>query len=96
MPVPAYMPIANAHALNVLTRPIHIPDARLMVGSFECLDPLPLKIYKDLSPAAAPAVMQTYDGLSIEQAAEKLQSEGLTTDDFPGNTLYLGEPVAAV
>lgn len=94
MPVPEYRPIVNAVALDRLSRPVHIPDGRLMVGSFECLEPLPMLIYKDLGPSAAPAVMKTYDQLTIEEAAEKIASEGLTVDDFPGNTMYLGEPVA--
>ena len=96
MPVPFYRPIVNAVALDRLERPVHIPDGRLMVGSMECLEPLPLLIYRDLGPKAAPAVMKTYDQLTIEEAAEKLTNEGLTPNDFPGNTIFLGDPVAAV
>lgn len=96
MAVPYYKPIVNAFAFDQLNRPIHIPDMRLMVGCAECLEPLPLLIYKDVGPTVQSAVMKPYNELTLDEAAEKLQGTSLTTDDFPGNTLYLGEAVAAV
>ena len=95
MAVPFYKPIVNAFALQQLTKPVDIPDFRLMVGSSECLEPLPLLIYKDLTVSQGNPVMKPYEQMSLEEAAEKLQTTGLTVDDFPGNTLYLGDPVGA-
>ena len=93
MAVPVYRPYVNAHGLSQLIKKPDIPDMRLMVGSAEELEPLPLMIYADLGPRQAPAVMQTYDSLSIEDVQEKIGSTSLTIDDFPGNTLYLGDPI---
>lgn len=93
MAVPYYKPIANAFALKQLTKRVEIPDMTLMVGSAECLEPLPLLIYKDLGVKQAPAVMKPYNELTHEQAAETLQGGGLTVDDFPGNTMYLGDAI---
>ena len=96
MAVPVYKPIVNAIALHRLMRPIHIPDMDLMVGSAECLEPLPLLIYKDVGTKQGSPVMRPYHDLTLEEASEKLQGTSLTTDDFPGNTMYLGDPMGAL
>lgn len=93
MAVPVYRPYVNAHGLQQLLKNPDIPDMRLMIGSAEDLEPLPLLLYANLSPVQAPAVMQTYDNLSIEDVQEKIGATSLTVDDFPGNTLYLGDPI---
>lgn len=93
MGVPFYRAYADAFALQQLLKTPAIPDMKLMVGSAECLEPLPLLIYRDVGLHKASAVMVNHDKLSIEEAAEKIASTSLTIDDFPGNTLYLGEPV---
>lgn len=95
MAVPYYKPIVNAIGLDRLIRPIDIPDMRLMVGSAECLEPLPLLIYQDVTTTQGNPLMKPYKDLTLEEAAEKIGESGLTVDDFPGNTLYLGDPTGA-
>lgn len=96
MAVPVYRPYVNAHGLAQLIKQPDIPDMRLMVGSAEELEPLPLMLYADLSPRQAPIVMKTYDNLSIDDVKQKIGSTSLTIDDFPGNTLYLGEAIMSL
>lgn len=91
-----YKPIVNNIALDRLSRPLHIPDAELMIGSTECLEPLPLLIYANVGTTQGSPVMLPYNKLSLEKAAETLQGTSITTDDFPGNTFYLGDATGAV
>lgn len=96
MAVPYYKTYANAFALKQLIKKVDIPDMKLMIGSAECLEPLPLLIYKDLGVKQASAVMKPYNQLTYEEAAETLQGGGLTVNDFPGNTLYLGDAIGEI
>jgi hypothetical protein len=77
---------------KVLEKPPNIPDFKLMVGSAETLQSLPLAIYKDYLPKQGQALVRPLQELPAEQVDPKLSGILYTPNDFIYNDFFLGEP----
>ena len=95
MAVPVYRPFINAHGLKALMKKVDIPDYHLMVGSAECLESQNVTIYRDVTTSQGKALLQNYENMDYETATQALNGSSLTIDDFPGNTMYLGDATGA-
>jgi hypothetical protein len=83
-----YQRTFNNHAMNVLARPINIPDAALGIGSAEVTKSVPLLV--SYTPQMkAPELVPVK---SIDDTFVKTQGQGLQISSFI-NTGYYGEAI---
>lgn len=87
-----YRQVMEAIALNQLTRPVQVPDYRLMAGTAEELSSQPIVAYIDFMPKSDYNMLPD-PNLSYEDVQDKLASGQLTVDDFFANTYQLGSPL---
>lgn len=87
-----YKSILNYIGLSQLLKPPDIPDYHLMVGSAECLESLPLAIYKDYLPAQAMALVEPLQNMSAEDVDPDLVGKTYTPNDFIYDDWFLGNP----
>lgn len=86
-----YMSILNAHAIGVLAQSPAIPDYHLMVGSAECLSPLPLLVYQQTAiPTEIAENMKKYDEMSNDDIMTAIANNQLEVNDMNGNIALIG------
>ena len=88
-----YRHILNSFGLAQVAQVPIIPDARLMVGAMETLQPVPLFLYDNALPVESKPVINSVNNVPAEHVAEKFTSSGFKETDFPINSHYMGEPV---
>lgn len=89
-----YKKVLNAHACNVLFKKPSIPDFRCMVGSAECLAPLPVLI-QPWTPDVKQPVTDDYKNLSAEKVSG-LGEEPLSNSDFPNSGMWMGRATGGI
>lgn len=88
-----YRDILNRQGLNILKKPVQIPDSRLMIGHAEDLTPQPIVTYADYMPANVSALLPKTSDLSYEDVQGLLANGQLTIDDFFEGVYPLGDAV---
>ncbi len=88
-----YQTFLNLIGLSVLAKPPCVPDYKLMVGSAETLNSLPLAIYKDYLPPQAKALIEPIQNMSAEDLDPSLVGKTYTPNDFIQDDFFLGEPL---
>lgn len=86
-----YRSVLNAIALSQVATVPNIPDFHLMIGSAECLESLPLLIYKNASvPTAVVDNMSKISDLSNDEIAQKIADGSLEVNDINLNLATIG------
>ena len=86
----AYRQTLNAFAYKQVTKPVHIPDYHLMVGSAENLNPLPIILSKQYVPSEVAIKQAQLNKLSDEEIEKALSTNALEVNDFNLNLITLG------
>ena len=86
----AYRQTLNAFAYKQVTKPVHIPDYHLMVGSAENLNPLPIILSKQYVPSEVAIKQADLNKLSDEEIESAINNNLLEVNDFNINLLTLG------
>lgn len=86
----SYRQTLNAFAMKSLQKPIEIPDYHLMVGTAECLDPLPVVLTKQYVPSEMVVKSAELSKLSDEEIEKAINEQQLEVNDFNINLLTLG------
>lgn len=89
-----YAKVLNQHARNVMFKAPSIPDFRCMVGTAECLAPLPVLI-QPWTPDIKEPVTDDVKNLNAEKVAS-LGEEPLSETDFPKSKFYMGKATGGV
>lgn len=86
-----YREMLNYQALSVLIKPPCLPDYKLMIGSAERLDSLPLVIYKNYMPAQAKPLVRATSDMPAEQLDPDFVGKTYEPDDFIQDTFFIGD-----
>lgn len=83
---------ANAHASGMIRKTPDIPDNSLMVGSSEIMATVPVVLYKKAVPPAAVPLVEHFNNMSHEDIHHGLMEGSISYEDFPGQSLFMGNP----
>lgn len=86
----SYRQTLNAFAMKSVEKPIHIADYHLMVGTAECLNPLPVVLTKQYVPSDMVIKQAELSKLSDEEIADAINNQQLEVNDFNINLLTIG------
>ena len=86
-----YRNVIDKFALNTLSKLPNIPDFHLMVGSAECLNSLPLLVYKNASiPKEVVENMNDAKEYSLQDISEAVAENQLEINDLNWNLALIG------
>ena len=85
-----YKSMMNSVAMNALTKPPIIPDARLMIESAEVQESIPILIFKNYYPAEVQPIVNSTSGMTAEQIENAIVEGNLEPNDFINNTYVIG------
>lgn len=88
-----YRVVINRFASNCIQKKVDIPDYHLMVGSAECLHPLPLVVFPDYMPKNMAKPIIDNSKLSYEEIQQNLSSGKLSINDFYENIYPMGDAI---
>ena len=90
----SYMQVLNGIAMSQLAVSPNIPDFHLMVGSAECLEPLPILVYENASvPNEVVENMKTVNNMTNEQIEKAIENNQLEVNDMNWNLATLGSGI---
>ena len=90
----SYRQVLNDIAMSQLAVSPNIPDFHLMVGSAECLEPLPILVYENASvPNEVVENMKTVNNMTNEQIEKAIENNQLEVNDMNWNLATLGSGI---
>ena len=90
----SYRQVLNGIAMSQLAVSPNIPDFHLMVGSAECLEPLPILVYEHASvPNEVVENMKTVNNMTNEQIEKAIENNQLEVNDMNWNLATLGSGI---
>ena len=90
----SYRQVLNGIAMSQLSVSPNIPDFHLMVGSAECLEPLPILVYENASvPNEVVENMKTVNNMTNEQIEKAIENNQLEVNDMNWNLATLGSGI---
>lgn len=85
-----YLDMIKRFAFNAVKTTPDIPDARLMIGSCEDLEPQPVLIPQHKIPKEVAKSLTTLNDLDNDTVTKLIDEQSLEINDFNGNTAIIG------
>ena len=92
----AYRNIINSIALGVLLKNPDMPDYRLMIGTAEQLDSVPLLISQTKIPTKVAETLEKTQRMTNEELEQSIANNSLEVNDFSSNTAILSGTIGGV